>query len=103
NAAALGGEAASKPRVRKYNHAMFLDLGVHVLHELRIVYPLGTLLTADQARDQSCAEGRHFAAGVVEWKQGDVELAVDHCVPLIIWLEQRGAWINLNVDADIRT
>ena len=80
---------------------MLLDLGAHVLHELRVVDALGAFLAADQAGHQRRAERRHLAAGVVEREQRDVELAVDHGVPLVVRLEQRGAGIDLDVEADI--
>src|SRR6185369_16583787 len=42
-----------------------------------------------------------LAAGVVERERGDVELAVDQRVPLVVRLEQRSARIDLHLEADV--
>ena len=99
---ALRRHAAGEPRVREHDHAVLLDLGADVLHELRVVDALGALLAADEPGHQRRAEDRHLAARVVEREQRDVELAVDDGVPLLVRLEQRGARIDLDLQVDAR-
>ena len=102
DAAALGHHAAAEPGVRQNDRTGLLDVRVDVLHELRVVEPLGALVAAHQSGHQGRAERAHLAARVVEREQGDVELAVDQRIPLLLRLEQRGAGIDLDVEIDVR-
>jgi hypothetical protein len=58
-------------------------------------------MVADEAGHQRRAEGADLAARIVERKRGNIELAVDHRVPLFLWLEQRGTGKDLDVEPDI--
>ena len=59
------------------------------------------VVVLDQARHQRRAELRVLAAGVVEREGRDVELAVDHRVPLLVRLEQGRAGIDPDVEPDV--
>jgi hypothetical protein len=66
-----------------------------------IVQTLGVLVVLDQTGHQGGAELRMLAARIVERKGRDVELALDHRVPLLGGLEQRRGGIDPDVQADV--
>src|SRR3546814_17113900 len=69
------------------------------MHERRVVQAQGMVVVLHQARHQRGAELRMAAAGVVERESRDVELALDHGVPLIGRLEKPSAGIDLDIQA----